>query len=302
MAGFSGTVEMHRMQMELTFISRQLAGSLKPAIDVVTGGLSRLRVGLERMGPATQSLLGVTLGAGIALKTASMISNRLFHVGLIEAGASVASHLGGRAALNAAVQGGANGLSQILANAGASSAAQAASNWAANRATMPKPSPVIGMPSTNPNASPSNLGSNLAQGGLYAAVAAAALNNLYQLKATRDVAREKGFNWESSLRGAIPGAGLGLDIYRGMFGDKTAVTTKDAGFEAIGSAYDRFTIERSLSDNSMAQKNADNLQRIADAVDKTPSAEAPPMTASDRWRDGLRDTFGFKPLGGTGKR
>jgi hypothetical protein len=77
---------------------------------------------------------------------------------------------------------------------------------------------------------------------------------------------------------------------------------KDAGFEAIGSAYDRFTIDRTLSDDSMAKKNADNLQRIADAVDKKPAAEAPPMTTSDGWRDGLREKFGFKPLGGTGKR
>lgn len=114
-SGFSGTVEQNRLDTELKLISRELAGSLKPAIDATTDGLQKFRKFLERLSPNQQNLLaaGVVGAAGVA--GASAFSNRVLGMGLAEAGAAGASRLGGMGVRGAARGGAALAVGATLA-------------------------------------------------------------------------------------------------------------------------------------------------------------------------------------------
>jgi hypothetical protein len=90
MAGFSGTVEMNRFTTEITLVSREMASALKPALEFVTAGMSKLRRGMEQLDSSGQNAV-----AALALLGATKFAaGRLGAVGSFLSGGSAAAAAG----------------------------------------------------------------------------------------------------------------------------------------------------------------------------------------------------------------
>lgn len=103
--GFSGTVEWNRLQLELTLVSRELAGAMLPAIQFVTRALNSLRLLLESLTPRQQNL--VMLG-GLAF--GGLAATALARIGLAGIGGTAAGMLLGGTPVAAAAGGASAGV------------------------------------------------------------------------------------------------------------------------------------------------------------------------------------------------
>jgi hypothetical protein len=224
-SGFSGTVEFNRLQSEWQQISRELAGAFKPAIEAVTKGLQFLRKRLESLGPRGQDALmygGGALAAYAGVRGIGMAGRFLGFGGGAAGGAAAA----GGIPVGAAVAGGGllAGGKSLLKKAGAVGALL-----------------TIGEELTDPDGfyerrrreGGSRFGSAMRTGGDL-------LWNTITFGGYADRLRAKG----------ELGGGGGPDPTR------RKVTLADAGFEAIGSGFERVTTSLALKDASDTDEKA----------------------------------------------
>jgi hypothetical protein len=68
--GFQGTVEQARFDQEMKMISRELAGAMKPVMEVMTKGAKIIRQTLERLDSGGQNVVAGGLVAGAGLSSA----------------------------------------------------------------------------------------------------------------------------------------------------------------------------------------------------------------------------------------
>lgn len=132
-SGFRGTVEGNRLELELTRISRELAGAFLPVVQGVTKALGVLRRTLEQLGPGGQNAVmagGLALGAYGTYRILGGAARMLGIGGAAAAGGGAAA--GGAAAGGA----GAAGAAAVGAGAAARGVAGRAAGFAA-RAFLP---------------------------------------------------------------------------------------------------------------------------------------------------------------------
>jgi hypothetical protein len=95
MRGFSGTVEMNRLNLEMLMVSRELAGSFRPAIEFATKALMQFRKFLEKFGESGQNAImlgGLALGGLATVGLARMGIGGLR--GMLGGGAAAAAATG----------------------------------------------------------------------------------------------------------------------------------------------------------------------------------------------------------------
>jgi hypothetical protein len=264
MSGFGGTVEMHRFQLELRLISRELASSLKPALDTATGGLREFRQWLEAMSPTQQKMLMYGTLTVLGLKGLSMASNRLLGMGLLEAGGAVAGRF---AASRAASSAAASATAGVAARAGTGAAANVAGGAAGG-----------GLSALGIAALPATLTAGMfkgaydaATGGYYShARETTPTHRGRSMPVAAGVAVGASFwdNIAASINHLLP-SGSELPRYDERFlpkGGKSSVTLGDAGFEETGSGYDRLSIQ--LADlTGRRDEDSANLKKIAENTD-----------------------------------
>lgn len=110
--GFSGTVEEKQLEREMKMLGRELAGAMKPVIDVTTRGVRSLREFMEGLGPAGQNVVmfgGLALSAGMSLRllgagagVGSAVASRFIGGGAAATAGSGAAAFGGQVAANRA--------------------------------------------------------------------------------------------------------------------------------------------------------------------------------------------------------
>lgn len=238
-AGFQGTVEGNRLHNEISQINKELAGAFLPVMKEVTAGMKGLRRVLQSLGPAGQN--AVMFGG---LAATGYGAYRAYGIG-----------------------------SQILANAtGNAVAAKLAAGAATSTATSTATSAASGAAG---GAAAGRMGM-LARLGPYGAIAAGGAFGLSSPQGRRGLMQSVGVGtrtsgWASDIltglnpiatandliNGRMPGlarriAGRG-DIASNKGKNRDQVTLADAGFEGIGSAYERVSNSAAL----VGAQNAD---------------------------------------------
>ena len=257
LAGASGSAEMEKLTWNMTLLSRELAGALKPAIEFVTSGLQGMRHVLEKMGPAGQKALSALMLIGAAKFVGGKFGIGAGMLGgLASLGGSAAS-LGGQAA-GGAVSGASSTASSTAAMAAANSGATGrygAIGAMGGRAGL------------------------LMRGGLYAGVAAGVYNTFSSQKGREENYSSLGFGPSTSkhignvagainpgsflydlARGKNPVKGLSqsiqdgvVSLYRSNEGQKDRLSYGQVGFSEAGSSYER------LADSFQSKESA-NLE------------------------------------------
>lgn len=294
LAGFRGTVEWNRLQLEIQMVSRELAGAFLPAIKFATGALQMLRKGLERLTPRGQNQLllgGLAFGGLAAAGLARAGLGGLFG-GLFGGGAAVAGAAG--------AAGAARGLG-LRAGLGLGLGGALASSYGYGTEVAAGGAAVGGLASLARGKGflrgAGRIGGPLALGS----IAAEAVSGDYYTEL-----RARGHSKLTSIVGAAGGgvmdflsggaygeafrkrmgSGTGpfssaeaLSAFRGGAAAPDAkrrmVTIADAGFEASGSAFERLTTRLALSDAGEEPKKeasdllADIRDILVDAVTRT---------------------------------
>jgi len=265
--GFAGTVEMHRLTMEFKLLARELAGSFKPVIELVTDGLRGMRRFLERIPPVAQDLIMYGTLAALALRGVAMAASlgRLGGLagGLGFGGTAAASALGGAVAGRAggAAAGAAAGKAAGAAGAGAAAATPWGMYVAGALATivgvLPKSTrkdffkDQIGLPDWA-----SEYGSRITRSPVRLAVDNNPLLGFMQEKLRSDPTARAA----AAFAGNVPRAmGLGgvIDAASGLFGDdrkRRSVVPADTGYEEVGSAFERIGSQLILMDKKGEEK------------------------------------------------
>jgi hypothetical protein len=246
MRGFNGTVEMNRLQTEIQMISRELAGALKPAIDITVQALKQFRQFLEGMSPAMQNRVALGIGA----VAANSVSKSLLGIGLGGLAYKTARYgyntvAGSGAAVAAGTAGGINGTSAAAAGASRSLGARA-----------------LGLGGRL-------LGRVVVPVGLAMSAYDAATSGDYgHYRGKGDSQAYAGL--KSILHGLTMGIfrgdrGGGQLVTDGPNAERRRVTIADAGFQQAGGSYERMTTSLALRD---AQDNGadtrDIMQKIYD--------------------------------------
>lgn len=234
-AGFQGTVEGNRLHNEISQINKELAGAFLPVMKEVTAGMKGLRRVLQSLGPAGQN--AVMFGG---LAATGYGAYRAYGIGQ-----QVLAHATGQAAA-----------SKIAAGTATSTATSAAGGAAGTGATLGLKSAAMGAGVSNP---------------LLALAAVADLTRKAGLMKGVEGVQQRSFSKIAS--GAInymsPGTFFTqMATKSAMGGDKgddakhRRVTLADAGFEGIGSAYERVSNSAAL----VGSQNAEDPTTLGDIL------------------------------------
>lgn len=238
-SGLSGTVEGNRMNLEAQLLSREVAGAFKPLTDGVTNATMKIRKWMESLSGTEQDMLmyGGALVAGTVALRALLGANAF---GALAGGAA---GLAGRA-LGLGGAAGAGSSAATLAAAGAGGAAAAggrgllargAGFLARNASKVPLVGAAVG------GATSGDYGRFRAQGmgrgkAAFASLFLAGGEMVQSLTGDTDDLKK----WREQQ-----------DKKYGL-NDHRAVTLADAGFESVGSGYDRLSTSLALVDASAA--------------------------------------------------
>jgi hypothetical protein len=265
MKGFQGTVEWNRFNLELELVSRELAGAFRPALQLVTTALQKLRAGMERMSVRQQNL--VMLG-GLAF--GGLAAAGLARMGLM----GLAGGLGAGGAAAAGAAGGLLSRGRLVGMAGAGAVAYGAATdnpyagFLGGAALGSRFGPIgaaIGSltggatsaPSDRTGERPSEYWTRMRREGHDMVGSTLAVMG-------RSVAR---------LFGSSPDPAGGPD---GANPDRRRVTIADAGFEATGTARDRLTTALAMVDAAGSRSERDILEDIWEFMKTTFGAGGTP--------------------------
>jgi hypothetical protein len=269
MQGLQGTVEWNRLQLEVKMVSRELAGALLPAIQLVTRGLQDLRRFMERLSVRQQNLvmLGTLAFGGLALAGLA----RMGLAGLMGGAGAAASGVG---ALGAGAAGGA--LSRVGAIGAVGVTALAAGAMTDN--------PYLAMAG--------GAAAGWRYGGPLGALVGTVAGGVAAAPSDREGERPSGYWSRMRAEGHdMVGSTLltGNRAIGRVFGlspdpaggpgsgpnpDRRMPTIADAGFEAPGSAFERITNKLAMVDAKEEMKPID--QQILDFLRETFGKSTPP--------------------------
>lgn len=281
--GFSGTVEMNQLQLQLKLVSRGLAGAFLPAIQWATRALRLLNRYLEGLSGRQQNRLMLGAGAVLGTAAAGSVARNVFGVslaGAVGAGGRMLLGGGGAAgagALPATAAGGVSGASAAAGGVGGLGLAAPFAVGASALNALLQQRKAYNRPFTFEGTAES-----LVPGyGLARDVERRARGRPAVPGSALEQPKERTL-FDKVIEGAVPGYGLFQEGRRRMFGppgqeDKQGNGHRrpmiaDAGFEAPGGAYDRVATSLALTDANVPQDKgptdilSDIYELIKDAI------------------------------------